>query len=130
MKYDLSSYFIFFRPFMKVKNIYTYNKILYFKLMGLFLIRQIMWGLRDRAIWLAERGVIDSQLPVDFVVCFCFLLELIFTQKNSVACSLFTTAIDKHPPNPSPPWAHLLSQLQRGWRWRSRTRWKSGWGLL
>ena len=80
MKHDLASNLRFFRTVTKVKNINNYKSIFYFKHMGSFMICQGMWGLRNHAIWVTERGVIGSRWPGLFSW-LLFLLELLFTQK-------------------------------------------------
>ena len=80
MEYDLTRKLILFIPVMKVKYIYTYETILDFKQVGLFLVCQGIWGLMVRAISFAERGVIGSQRPGNFLFD-SVSLELIFTQK-------------------------------------------------
>ena len=69
-KYDLTSGLTFFRPVMKVKYINNCGEIFDFKWMGLFLICQRKWALRDRAVWFAERG----HLLLNAWAVFCLLL--------------------------------------------------------
>ena len=66
-----------------------------------------MWGLRDRAILFAERGVIGSQHPVGF--CWIlFLLGLLFTQQQQKVHSLFAAEIVNRPPTPKPTMISLV----------------------
>ena len=95
MKGDLTSYFRFFRPVMKLIYVCNCNAVIGFNQVGFFLLYQGMWGLRDRAIWFAERGVFGSQRPGNFLLASVFCFNL-FSQKNkSTEHLLFATAISK-----------------------------------
>ena len=67
MKWDLTSNLIFFWTVSKVKYIKNYKAVFDFKHMGLFVIHLGLWDLGIWSIWFAERGVIGSQRPGDFL---------------------------------------------------------------
>ena len=57
---------------------YTYKTIFDFKQVGLNLICQVMWILRDHAIQFSERIVLGSQCPSGF----CLLLFFVGIEKT------------------------------------------------
>ena len=96
--------------------------------MGSNLTFQGMWVARARAIRFAERGVIGSQRPGDFLLASIFFLEL---EKNVLtAHSRITTTNSGHPHSPNQPRACLLKKLRIGVRRQIRTKRRSGWGIL
>ena len=56
--------------------IYICKAVFYFAFMGLNMTCQGIWVAQDCAIRFAERGVIGSQHPGDFLLASFFLLEL------------------------------------------------------
>ena len=66
---------------MKVKHIYTCKAIFDFKHMGLYMICQGMRFVGDRVIWFAERGIIGSQRPGDFLFASIFCCWNKFSKK-------------------------------------------------
>ena len=97
MKYNLTSNLIFFIPVMKVKYIYKCTAIFYFKQMGLFLVGQGMWGLRDCAVWFAERGFIPSQRPGDLLLASIFCWNY-FLHTKQINGTLTFCYYNRYPP--------------------------------
>ena len=98
---------------MKVIYICICKAIFGFKEMVLFLIFQVMGGLRVCAILFSESGFIPYQRP-GYLCLLLFFVGITFHTKKSTAHSLFATESYKRSPTPIPPLSHLLSQFQRG----------------
>ena len=127
VKYDLTSDLIFLRPLIKVIYIYVCKDIFYFTCMELKLIYQGMWVARYRAIWFAERRVVGSQSPGNFLLAsvFCWNWKNIFTTHSRIANKI---ANNSYPPSQTT--ASMLTQLEREGRRKGWEIQRSGWGLL
>ena len=69
---SLTSNLIFFGEVMKVLYIYICKAVFDFKHRGLNLICKGMWVVRARTVLFAERGVLGSQRPGDFLLASVF----------------------------------------------------------
>ena len=131
MKYDSTSKFLDLRRLVKGLYIYTFKSVFGYTWMKLKLTCQGIWVARACVISFAERGVIGSQCPGNFLLVCVFCWNEFSHKKNQPYSRCLPLQSPFAPPaSPSLPWYHLLSLLKRAWRWRSRPIWKLGWGLL